>query len=67
MDILYCHHLSGVECCSSCHDEWDAGYYSPIEYHKLENGLFVLTASVCCGGSNYIDNNPELLAELEGN
>lgn len=37
-----------VECCNSCHDEWDEGYSSPCELvEKISDGEYV-EFNVCC-------------------
>ena len=36
------------DCCSSCHDDWDEGYDSPIEYEYEDDEGYHVWARVCC-------------------
>lgn len=39
-------------CCGSCHDDWDEGYDSPIEYEDETGHIW---ARVCCAVNRDLD------------
>jgi len=54
--ILFCSDFSAVPgfpgCCTSCHDDWNDGYDSPVETEY--KGVLL---STCCKVSAWLDKN----------
>lgn len=67
MIVFYCHDIelaTGIDfmCCSSCHEDYEEGYYYLMEYES-ECGKYVLHC--CCGCARMLEEHFNSIVPLE--